>query len=129
MSLGPRQNHSSAKNDNLRSLYTSKLVHLGVIDAELPCKGYGPSEHQTAYAAVAQLNDKGRVVGIFAIPLDMSNADGEDGYTRHDLYDVDDLWETEQGVYYLGKTLRECRHNEWKLVSKGKIEVICLPEE
>jgi len=110
-------------------LFKSKLVHIGIINAEEHKDG-GINTYQTPYAAVGQVEDNGFISGIYAIPLDLKDDEEENEMSPSRWYDLNDLWKPDRvGVYYLGKTLEECRNNEWKWVSDGPVEVIHIPED
>ena len=133
---------------SMRQLYNSKMVHIGIINAEVHSEDGDISTYQTPFAAVAQLTQYNKVSGIYAIPLDLwkKPKEGEDDPTE--VYDLENLWwpkepgeevgepgrrsmgyKFEDAVYYIGKDLAKCRTNEWVLVSKKRVEVICFPLE
>ncbi|KAI4640498.1 uncharacterized protein J4E78_010622 [Alternaria triticimaculans] len=121
---------NAAGNAQSPNLYKSKLVHIGIINAEEHTKDRGINTQQTPYAAVGQVGDNGFISGIYAIPLDLKDDEEENEMSPSRWYDLNDLWKPDTvGVYYLGKTLEECRNNKWELVSDGPIEVIHKPED
>ncbi|KAI4912193.1 hypothetical protein J4E85_011127 [Alternaria conjuncta] len=123
-------NPNATGNAESPNLYKSKLVHIGIINAEEGTKDSGINTQQTPYAAVGQIGDNGFITGIYAIPLDLKDDEEENEMSPSRWYDLNDLWKPDRvGVYYLGKTLEECRNNEWKWVSDGPVEVIHIPED
>jgi len=121
-------NLNATGNAQYPNLYKSKLVHIGIINAEEHTKDRSINTQQTPYAAVGQVEDDGHISGIYAIPLDLKHDEEEDDMSPSRWYDLNDLWKPDRvGVYYLGKTLEECRNNDWKLVSAGPVEVIHIP--
>ena len=123
-------NPNATGNAQSPNLYKSKLVHIGIINAEEGTKDRGINTQQTPYAAVGQVGDNGFISGIYAIPLDLKDDEEENEMSPSRWYDLNDLWKPDTvGVYYLGKTLEECRNNKWELVSDGPVEVIHIPED
>ena len=112
------------------NLYKSKLVHIGVVNAEEHTEDDTISSHSTPFAAVGQVEGDGHISGIYAIPLDLKDDEEEDEMSPSRWYDLDDLWKPNTvGVYYLGKTIGQCRNSEWKLVSNSPVEVIHIPTD
>ncbi|KAF2241502.1 hypothetical protein BU26DRAFT_511293 [Trematosphaeria pertusa] len=106
----------------LRKRFTTKMIHIGKIEAFVADPGADPITQatistETPYAAVSIIS-AGRVEGIFAIPVD-----GPRGHTLVDDYLCLEAWEpNKRGVYYLGINLAECAAREWEL--RDEVEVV-----